>query len=106
MRDSSSSSRIIMTIRDHLKYFYMKRLKFLRNRDHVRFLKTAAGGALYCAGVGVCFVQLQTALDEKKRCEIGSDSQTAAATMSHVRGLTENKLGNGKTLQGKAKNNL
>jgi hypothetical protein len=90
-----------MTIRDHLKYFYLKRLKFLRNRDFIRLAKTGIGGSAYAFGIGVAYYQLLAAHEDRKFRMTGQDSQIAASILANVSGFGENKLGEGKSLQGR-----
>lgn len=89
-----------MTFREQLKYFYLKRLRFLRNRKFIRLSKTSIGGSLYVVACGIAYIQLAAAHEDKKERRTGKDSEMAAAVLAFVSGMGENKLANGKSLQG------
>jgi len=90
-----------MTIRDYLKYFYLKRLKILQNRDFMKLSKFSIGGSAYAVGIGLVYSQLAYSWDEAKNRVQGQDSILSAATKANVSGFGENVLARNKSLQGR-----
>ena len=86
---------------DRVKVFYLYNLRFLRNRQFIRALKTATGIGVLTGTSYWYYTQLNAAIEEKKQRRTGRDSLIAAGVLSQVSGYGENKLAPGKSLQGK-----
>jgi hypothetical protein len=84
---------------DRVKVFYLYNLRFLRNRQFIRALKTATGIGVLTGTSYWYYTQLNAAIEEKKQRRTGRDSLIAAGVLSQVSGYGENKLAPGKTLQ-------
>ena len=85
---------------DRVKVFYLYNLRFLRNRQFIRAVKTATGMGILTGTSYWYYTQLNAAIDEKKQRRTGRDSLIAAGVLSQVSGYGENKLAPGKSLQG------
>ena len=57
-------------------------------------------GTLYAGGFALAYSQLAAAHEEKKNFMYGKESIIGASVLAHVSGMGENKLSNGKSLQG------
>ena len=85
---------------DRVKVFYLYNLRFLRNRQFIRAVKTATGMGILTGTSYWYYTQLNAAIDEKKQRKTGRDSLIAAGVLSQVSGYGENRLAPGKSLQG------
>ena len=87
---------------DRVKVFYLYNLRFLRNRQFIRAIKTATGIGVLTGTSYWYYTQLNAAIEEKKQRRTGRDSLIAAGVLSQVSGYGENKLAPGKSLQGES----
>ena len=95
-----SEKSVKMKFVDRVKVFYLYNLRFLRNRQFIRAVKTATGMGILTGTSYWYYTQLNAAIDEKKQRKTGRDSLIAAGVLSQVSGYGENRLAPGKSLQG------
>ena len=73
-----------MVFKDTLKYFYMKKLRFLQKRQTIRLMKTSIGFSTM-AGCTMWFIwNIREGLEEIKTRRSGSDSIVAASILGRV----------------------
>ena len=85
---------------DRVRIFYLKRLRFLRDRRFIRTCKIWGGLSIGTYSVFWWYQEIFLAVEEKKRRQTGHDSLFAAAINAQVSGFDENVLAENKALKG------
>merc|ERR1711953_23919 len=88
-----------MTFMDRVRIFYLKRLRFLRDRRFIRTCKIWGGLSIGTYSVFWWYQEIFLAVEEKKRRQTGHDSLFAAAINAQVSGFDENVLAENKALK-------
>ena len=73
-----------MGLKDAVKYFYLKKLRFMQNRKTIRSMKIGAGMTFFTGTMVYYMYNANAALDEKKKRKTGSESIVAAAMLGKV----------------------
>ena len=73
-----------MGLKDAVKYLYMKKLRFMQNRQAIRSMKIGAGMTFFTGSMVYYMYNANAALDEKKKRKTGSDSIVAATILGKV----------------------